>query len=77
MHKLKASAARLSSRVEAAEIMRADAEVAAEQLRQRLEKLVGSSQEVTKQRSDMAQVQLEWSCGRLPETAAAPAHAIS
>jgi hypothetical protein len=36
--------------------MRADAEVAAEQLRQRLERLVGSSQEVTKQRSDMAQV---------------------
>jgi chromosome segregation ATPase len=56
VHKLRASAARLNSRVEAAELMRADAEVAAEQLRQRLERLVGSSHEVTKQRSDMAQV---------------------
>ncbi|WIA35697.1 hypothetical protein OEZ86_004103 [Tetradesmus obliquus] len=56
VHKLRASAARLNSRVEAAELMRADAEVAAEQLRQRLERLVGSSQEVTKQRCDMAQL---------------------
>jgi chromosome segregation ATPase len=56
VHKLRASAARLNSRAEAAELMRADAEVAAEQLRQRLERLVGSSHEVTKQRSDMAQV---------------------
>jgi hypothetical protein len=56
VHKLRAAAARLNSRVEAAELMRADAEVAAEQLRQRLERLVGSSHEVTKQRSDMAQV---------------------
>jgi DNA primase large subunit len=56
VHKLRASAARLNSRVEAAELMRTDAEVAAEQLRQRLERLVGTSHEVTKQRSDMAQV---------------------
>ncbi|WIA15494.1 hypothetical protein OEZ85_002132 [Tetradesmus obliquus] len=56
VHKLRASAARLNSRVEAVELMRADAEVAAEQLRQRLERLVGSSQEVTKQRCDMAQL---------------------
>lgn len=59
MHKLKQSAARLTSRVESAELMRADAEVAAEQLKQRLEKLLGSSQEVTKSRANMAQVRLE------------------
>eukprot|EP00878_Enallax_costatus_P039087 GHUV01044610.1.p1 GENE.GHUV01044610.1~~GHUV01044610.1.p1 ORF type:complete len:323 (+),score=145.45 GHUV01044610.1:136-1104(+) len=56
LNKLRQSASRLAQRAETAELMRADAEVAAEQLRQRLEKLLGSSQEATKSRADMAQL---------------------
>lgn len=56
MNRIRQSAARLTERAETAELVRADAEVAAEQLRQRLEKLLSSSQEATKSRADMAQV---------------------
>eukprot|EP00775_Hariotina_reticulata_P001847 gene1847-2180_t len=56
VNRLKASAGSLTSRLEAAELMRADAESAAEQLKQRLEKLLGSSQEVHRQRSDLSQM---------------------
>jgi hypothetical protein len=54
--KLKASAGNLSARLEAADLMRTDAELAAEQLTERLEKLLASSQEVHRQHSDLAQV---------------------
>lgn len=56
LQKAKASAGKLSRQLETEQLLRTDAEGAAEALKQRLERLLGSSNEVNKQRTDLAEV---------------------
>lgn len=63
--KLRAAATRAGERAEAAELVRADAEVAAEQLRTRLEQLLSSTADVAAQRQDMTQVMRLHLCKQL------------
>lgn len=54
--KAKGAAGKLSRQLETEQLLRTDAERAAEALKQRLERLLDSSNEVNKQRTDLAEV---------------------
>jgi translation initiation factor IF-2 len=56
LQKVKASSSKLSRQLETEQILRTDAEGAAEALKQRLEKLLNGSKEANKHRTDMAEV---------------------
>lgn len=56
LQKAKASTSKLSRQLETEQLLRTDAEGAAEALKQRLEKLLDGSKEASKHRTDMAEV---------------------
>jgi DNA repair exonuclease SbcCD ATPase subunit len=56
LQKAKTATSKLSRQLETEQLLRTDAEGAAEALKQRLEKLLGGSQEATKQRAELAEV---------------------
>lgn len=56
LQKTKTSSSKLSRQLETEQLLRTDAEGAAEALKQRLEKLLNGSKEANKHRTDMAEV---------------------